>query len=113
MQPVPCAFCLALARAGRSIAARMAMMAITTNSSISVKADLCEQEAELSQARLELFIIAYMPCNRKQCGTEKKIAPRRVECQCTACRNNYDTCLRNTYFTSRFVKEARALAAAA
>src|SRR5437868_1889404 len=30
-------FCLALFRAGRSIAARMAMMAITTSNSISVK----------------------------------------------------------------------------
>src|SRR2546426_885248 len=36
MQAVCLPFCLALARAGRSIAARMAMMAMTTSSSINV-----------------------------------------------------------------------------
>ena len=36
MQPMPCAFCLALANAGSSMAARMAMMAMTTSSSIKV-----------------------------------------------------------------------------
>jgi len=38
MQPVCLAFCFALARAGNSIAARIAMMAITTKSSIKVNA---------------------------------------------------------------------------
>src|SRR5882724_4004230 len=38
MQPIPWAFCLALLNAGSSMAARMAMMAITTSSSIKVKA---------------------------------------------------------------------------
>jgi hypothetical protein len=38
MQEMLCAFCFALLRAGRSIAARMAMMAITTSNSINVKA---------------------------------------------------------------------------
>src|SRR5690349_542687 len=36
-QLMPCALVLALARAGKSIAARMAIMAMTTRSSISVK----------------------------------------------------------------------------
>src|SRR5437667_2342276 len=35
----PCAFALALPSAGRSIEARIAMMAITTNSSINVNAE--------------------------------------------------------------------------
>jgi hypothetical protein len=47
-QEAPNAFSLALANAGRSMAARMAMMAITTKSSISVKA-----------RRLFAFIIAF------------------------------------------------------
>jgi hypothetical protein len=38
MQDAVCALALALAKAGNSIAAKMAMMAITTNSSISVNA---------------------------------------------------------------------------
>jgi hypothetical protein len=38
MQDAACAFALAAASAGNSIAAKMAMMAITTNSSISVNA---------------------------------------------------------------------------
>jgi hypothetical protein len=38
MQDAACAFALAFAKAGNSIAAKMAMMAITTNSSISVNA---------------------------------------------------------------------------
>jgi hypothetical protein len=37
LQPARLAFSLARAKAGRSRAARMAMIAITTNSSISVK----------------------------------------------------------------------------
>src|SRR5213596_1065955 len=37
-QEMPWVFCLAFVRAGRSIAARMAMMAMTTSSSINVKA---------------------------------------------------------------------------
>src|SRR5205823_10375759 len=37
MQPMPCALVLALAKAGNNIPARMAMMAITTSSSIKVK----------------------------------------------------------------------------
>ena len=37
MQKICCALALACARAGRSMAARMAMMAITTSNSISVK----------------------------------------------------------------------------
>src|ERR1035437_9885856 len=40
MQAIPLAFSLALASAGSNIAARMAMMAMTTSSSISVKPDL-------------------------------------------------------------------------
>src|SRR6478609_3635451 len=39
MHWVRMAFCLALANAGRSIAARIAMIAITTNNSINVKAE--------------------------------------------------------------------------
>ena len=38
MQAIAWAFCLALLKAGNSIAARMAMMAITTSNSIKVKA---------------------------------------------------------------------------
>ena len=37
IQEMDCAFCLALLSAGSSMAARMAMMAMTTSSSISVK----------------------------------------------------------------------------
>ena len=37
MQEMPCAFALALVKAGSNIAARMAMIAITTRSSIKVK----------------------------------------------------------------------------
>jgi hypothetical protein len=40
MQEMPCAFCLALANAGNRRAAKMAMMAITTSSSMSVNARL-------------------------------------------------------------------------
>ena len=40
MQLTPKAFCFARPSAGSSIAAKIAMMAITTNSSISVKAML-------------------------------------------------------------------------
>src|SRR5258707_8647668 len=40
-QAICCAFCLALARAGNNIAAKMAMMAITTSSSIKVKPLAC------------------------------------------------------------------------
>jgi hypothetical protein len=40
MQEIRYAFCLALARAGKSSAAKMAIMAITTSSSIRVKARL-------------------------------------------------------------------------
>src|SRR5438552_692936 len=39
MQAMPVAFCFAFANAGRSMLARMATMAITTRSSINVKAD--------------------------------------------------------------------------
>ena len=38
MQLASCAFCLAFARAGKSIVARMAMMAMTTSDSIKVNA---------------------------------------------------------------------------
>jgi len=41
MQVMPCALVLALARAGRSRPARMAMIAMTTRSSISVNARFC------------------------------------------------------------------------
>ena len=40
VQAIFCALALALARAGRSKPANMAMMAITTNSSMSVKAPI-------------------------------------------------------------------------
>ena len=40
MHPIACAFFLALASAGNNIAARIAMMAMTTSSSISVNAFL-------------------------------------------------------------------------
>src|ERR1700743_2672273 len=39
MHLIPWAFCLALDSAGRSMAARIAMIAMTTKSSIKVKAD--------------------------------------------------------------------------
>src|ERR1035437_7153349 len=39
MHDIPCAFCFALDSAGSSIAASMAMMAMTTSSSINVKPD--------------------------------------------------------------------------
>src|SRR6188474_3223422 len=39
MQAIPVAFCLALASAGKSIPARMAMIAMTTSNSIKVKAE--------------------------------------------------------------------------
>jgi hypothetical protein len=48
----------ALARAGKSKAARMAMMAMTTNSSIRVKADrfaLCRRQPE-NRGTTEYFI---------------------------------------------------------
>jgi hypothetical protein len=38
MQEMPVAFALALLRAGKSMAARIAMMAMTTNNSINVNA---------------------------------------------------------------------------
>src|ERR1035437_7805371 len=37
MQPIACAFCLALVSAGSSIAARMAIIAMTTSNSMRVK----------------------------------------------------------------------------
>jgi hypothetical protein len=37
---MPCAFCLALLNAGRIMAAKMAIMAMTTSSSIKVNASL-------------------------------------------------------------------------
>ena len=40
MQLMPAAFCLARANAGNNMAAKMAMMAITTNNSIKVNAAL-------------------------------------------------------------------------
>src|SRR5262245_33699339 len=40
MHPIPCALVFALANAGKSMPARMAMMAITTSSSIKVNAVL-------------------------------------------------------------------------
>ena len=42
MQAICCARNLALANAGNSIAAKMAIMAITTSNSISVKAPACD-----------------------------------------------------------------------
>src|SRR5256885_1370444 len=39
MQLMDCAFCFDLARAGKSMLAKIAMIAITTSSSINVKAD--------------------------------------------------------------------------
>src|SRR5512146_383658 len=45
MQVIACALDLALERAGSSIAARMAMMAMTTSSSMSVKASKRERLA--------------------------------------------------------------------
>ena len=39
MQEVRCAFCFALAKAGNNMAAKIAMMAMTTNSSINVNPD--------------------------------------------------------------------------
>src|ERR1035437_8504320 len=51
-QAIPCALFLAFARAGKSIAARMAMIAITTSSSISVKLSFLKKR--LSGCPLEL-----------------------------------------------------------
>src|SRR6185369_11064174 len=48
-QEMRCAFSLALARAGNNIAARMAMMAMTTSNSINVKA---RRAARTGQGRL-------------------------------------------------------------
>jgi len=47
IQDIPWAFCFALDNAGNSIAAKMAMMAMTTRSSMSVKAGFCDAKAAL------------------------------------------------------------------
>ena len=53
---MPCALAFALLKAGRIIAAKIAMIAMTTNNSISVnallRADLEERGAEFEQASL-------------------------------------------------------------
>src|SRR6266851_10364864 len=54
MHEMPCPFCLALARAGKSIAARMAMMAMTTSSSISVKPPHCWWSEKYPRAEFDL-----------------------------------------------------------
>ena len=62
MQEMPCALVFALAKAGRSNAARMAMMAITTSSSIRVKPDLAEQPA------VALVLRAAQACKLSSCS---------------------------------------------
>src|SRR5438067_2297633 len=49
MQLMPCALDFAFARAGSSRAARIAMMAITTSSSISVNPDFVRARAQLTR----------------------------------------------------------------
>src|SRR5215469_5342275 len=46
MQPMPWAFCLACANAGKSMAARIAIIAMTTNNSINVKPPALAQRAK-------------------------------------------------------------------
>ena len=52
---MPCALLFALAKAGNSIAARIAMMAMTTNNSINVKA--CLYRGGLPRAAVMEFFI--------------------------------------------------------
>src|SRR6266571_5088648 len=53
MQEMLRAFSLAMPRAGRSIAARMEIMAITTNNSISVKAEGTVPDSEQGRAGVD------------------------------------------------------------
>src|SRR6266571_7521622 len=53
MQEMLRAFSLAMPKAGRSIAARIEMMAITTNNSISVKAERTVPDSEQMRALMD------------------------------------------------------------
>ena len=57
MQEMPDAFCFALLSAGNSMAARMAMMAMTTSNSINVNAETSELDARRLLATLEINMI--------------------------------------------------------
>src|SRR6266487_2523092 len=59
MQFVAWAFCLARASAGNSIAAKMAMMAITTSNSIRVNARACPPLFLLRAAELRIRSFTY------------------------------------------------------
>src|ERR1041384_6260576 len=61
MHDIPVALVLALASAGRSMPARIAMMAITTSSSIKVKANRLALPG--AEEWKELFIAAGMGCS--------------------------------------------------
>src|ERR1039457_5464678 len=58
---MPWAFFLAWLRTGKSSAARMAMIAITTNNSIRVKPSRRREMGIFPEARCELFIQLFMP----------------------------------------------------
>ena len=59
MQPMPCALCLAFESAGRSMAANIAIMAITTRSSIRVKAGF-------KRSRLDQIVMIESPVSQTQ-----------------------------------------------
>src|SRR5665213_1844080 len=57
---MPCAFCLALDKAGSSIAARIAMMAMTTSNSIKVNPRRHPEPEVLFAGKFEIFIGLFM-----------------------------------------------------
>ena len=78
MQKVACALILALLKAGSSIAARMAMIAITTKSSMSVKARLREMEASFVMVYNCSGKIGFAGGNRALCRTQlQNYVPRK------------------------------------
>src|SRR5438045_510020 len=60
-QAVVCALALALASAGKSIAARMAMMAITTSSSIKVKAPEVTRRRRIADVKADIMSFIELP----------------------------------------------------
>src|SRR6267142_2372426 len=80
MQEMLRAFSLAIPRAGRSIAARMEMIAITTNNSISVKAERTVPDSEQMRALMD----------RKR---NKKEAPAWTRSFCEKLRVSAQPCL--------------------
>ncbi len=56
MHWMPCAFCLALAKAGSSIAAKIAIMAMTTSNSIKVNPSRPAGQELFFAGKFEVFI---------------------------------------------------------